>query len=277
MFEVEELWTQQDGFALDLCIGAVARDHIERALLTVEGAAPKAQREAEQTLQTWAERLGPIPEHVSAQVDLLRALLVEELGFRGDEDEPDHPDNSHLTAVLSRRRGLPILLSAIWMVVGRHAGIPVEGIGLPGHFVVRVGEVPGVFVDPFNGGVILTEADCRKKAEELTDGALDWRESFLDPVSVQALISRVCRNLVSAHNRRHEVSALYRTLRFLEAMRPEDPDIPLMRAQVAESAGAFPRALKIYRAIAQQFSQSEAAEQARKRLEALERLPVAEG
>ena len=85
-----------------------------------------------------------------------RSVLGLEYGFDGDRDEYDHPDNSMLDLVLSRRRGLPILLSVVYVEAGRRAGIPLAGIGLPGHYVVgHFGTDPPLVLDPFARGIVI--------------------------------------------------------------------------------------------------------------------------
>lgn len=273
---VEELWSQSDQFSLDLCIGAVARDDLARALLALEGANNAGRSRVESQLAAWAAQLDPASDVPVVQAAVLRALLVDELGLRGDQEDYSHPQGSRLSEVLRRRRGLPILLSVVWMEVGRRAGIPVDGIGLPGHFIVRVGGAQGVYVDPFGGGEAWSLARCRRQVEELSGGQIPWDDELLEPVESQDLLARVCRNLVGAHGQREEVGPLYRALRFLEAMSPEEPEVPLLRARVAEKSGAFPRALKIYRALAQNYAETEAGQAAAQRLQELSRLTVAE-
>jgi regulator of sirC expression with transglutaminase-like and TPR domain len=74
-------------------------------------------------------------------------------GLSGDRDDYDNPDNSMLDLVLARRRGLPIALSVVYVAAARRAGIPLAGVGLPGHFVVaHFGATPPVVLDPFGGG-----------------------------------------------------------------------------------------------------------------------------
>jgi regulator of sirC expression with transglutaminase-like and TPR domain len=71
----------------------------------------------------------------------------------GDRDDYDNPDNSMLDLVLERRRGLPIALSVVYVAAARRAGIPLAGVGLPGHFVVaHFGATPPLVLDPFGGG-----------------------------------------------------------------------------------------------------------------------------
>src|SRR5215210_4265722 len=69
-------------------------------------------------------------------------------GFSGDREEYDRPENSMLDVVLRRRRGLPILLSVVYVEVARRAGLAVRGVGLPGHFVVgHFGADPPLLAD----------------------------------------------------------------------------------------------------------------------------------
>ena len=87
-------------------------------------------------LDDLAAQLAPAADGApAAEVEVLRELLARRHGFSGDREEYDHPDNSMLDLVLERRKGLPILLSTVYVEVARRAGIAVAGVGLPGHFV----------------------------------------------------------------------------------------------------------------------------------------------
>src|SRR3954465_3676467 len=86
-------------------------------------------------------------------------LLGGRYGFRGCAADYQRLESSLLHQVLERRRGLPILLSVVWMEVARRAGAPVYGVALPGHFVVGFGAAAEqVLADPFDGGRVLTGA-----------------------------------------------------------------------------------------------------------------------
>ena len=86
-------------------------------------------------------------------LDALSGLLGRRHGFLGDSDEYDHPENSMLDRVLERRRGLPILLSVVYIEVARRAGVRLAGVGLPGHFLVgHFDHAPPLMIDPFAGG-----------------------------------------------------------------------------------------------------------------------------
>ena len=91
-----------------------------------------------------------------AEVEACRVVLGKRHGYRGKRRDYDHPDNSMLDLVLERRRGLPILLSVVWIEVARRAGIRLSGVGLPGHYVAgHFGADPPLLVDPFAAGVRL--------------------------------------------------------------------------------------------------------------------------
>ena len=89
----------------------------------------------------------------SAEAGALAEVLGRRHGFAGDREDYDAPRNSFLDVVLERRRGLPILLSVLWLSMAGRTGVELVGVGLPGHFVVaHVGAAPPILLDPFDGG-----------------------------------------------------------------------------------------------------------------------------
>src|SRR5690606_29139610 len=106
-------------------------------------------------------------DEIAAQVrdptltGLLR-LLFRDLGFDGNRDDHYDPRNSFLNEVRQRRTGIPITLSVLTMEVGRRVSVPLWGVGMPGHFLLRDKVDPDVFVDPFGGGRLLDPASCAK-------------------------------------------------------------------------------------------------------------------
>lgn len=90
------------------------------------------------------------------EAEACRQLLGERHGLAGDRERYDHPDNSMLDLVLARRKGLPILLSVVYVEAARRAGIALAGVGLPRHYVVgHFGAEPPLLLDPFRGGVLI--------------------------------------------------------------------------------------------------------------------------
>ena len=126
----------------------------------------------------------------------LTRLLVEDYGLRGNDADYYDPRNSFLNEVLERRLGIPLKLSLVYMDVGARAGVAVRGVGLPGHFVVRLERGETVrLLDPFNGGRPLDEADCRRLVERLGGGRLRFEPAHLRAVSARAILIRMLANL----------------------------------------------------------------------------------
>ena len=90
-------------------------------------------------------------------MNILSQHLFDDLGYKGNSDDYNNPRNSYLNRVLERKQGIPITLALVYVEVGRRLSIPLVGVGLPGHFLVRHREFDGLFVDPFNRGILLSE------------------------------------------------------------------------------------------------------------------------
>jgi regulator of sirC expression with transglutaminase-like and TPR domain len=128
--------------------------------------------------------------------------------FSGNSDDYYDPRNSFLNEVLDRRVGIPITLAVLGMEVGRRIGVPVWGVGLPGHFVVRDKVDPRVFIDPFHGGRQLDAAGCRALHRATVGAGAPWDDAYLDPVGRPAIVARILANLRGIYERRADVDAL---------------------------------------------------------------------
>ena len=131
-------------------------------------------------------------ETMIQKCNAMAALLGVELGFRGNEDDYYAEENSLLPRVIGQRHGNPITLCLVYIAVGRRAGLPVHGVGLPGHFVVRAG---GVFFDPFHGGRRLQLEDCQKLLESQS---LELQPHHLLPCKPRVMLARMLNNLLHA-------------------------------------------------------------------------------
>jgi regulator of sirC expression with transglutaminase-like and TPR domain len=146
-------------------------------------------------------RAGPLPG-LHAQVDALNTLLFEDEGFTGNTDRYDDPRNSFLGDVLTRRTGIPISLAVVYMEVGRRAGLRLEGVNFPGHFLVRcrpdraTPDGPReLILDPFHHGASLSDTDCRQLLRRHLgdDAAFDRR--MLARAGKRAILLRMLQNL----------------------------------------------------------------------------------
>ncbi len=165
-----------------------------------------------------SERLAATPPIPVEEARGCAALLGGEEGFVGDDEDYDHPDNSMLDAVLERRRGLPILLSVVYVEVARRAGVPLVGLGLPGHFVVgHAGAVPPLLLDPFARGAVI---------EEEPD------EALLRPWSAPEIAMRMLNNLVAAHRRRGDLGGAIRAASLRLALPGQDAARAALRTEL---------------------------------------------
>ncbi len=168
--------------------------------------------------------LAAVLEHVGedtseAQAAACAALLGERHGFAGDRERYDTPDNSMLDQVLARRRGLPILLSVVYVEVARRAGVPLVGIGLPGHFVVgHAGTRPPLLLDPFDRGARI---------------AGPVHPGLLRPWSATEVAMRMLNNLVGAYVRRGNLEGAVRAAALRLALPADDELHDALRAEHA--------------------------------------------
>ena len=117
------------------------------------------------------------------------------LGFTGDGEHYDDPGNSFLDEVVSRRRGIPITLSILAIEVGRRVGVPLVGIGMPGHFLIRHEVPPRSLLDPFSGGRFVDRDECVARVRAIAGPDVAFEDHFLDPVGTFAILARMLNNL----------------------------------------------------------------------------------
>ena len=159
-----------------------------------------------------------------ARIDAVREFLFEELRFRGNVESYDDPRNSYLNEVLDRRLGIPLTLSLLYLEVAARAGLVVRGVALPGHFVARVDEQGRtMFVDPFHGGGIVTEEDCRDLVFRTTGRAALFRREILEGASGGQMLSRLLLNLKRIHLAQGSYDKALGCVERLLVVQPGDP------------------------------------------------------
>ena len=202
----------------------------------------------------YLRRLDGMAETISARLGLeleprrivshINACMFKEQGFRGNRRDYYDTLNSFLNEVLDRKIGIPITLSIVYLDVGRRIGLPVNGVGLPGHFVVQYGAQPDPFyVDPFHTGKPLSAQDCADRVAQIYGRKLTWRESYLDVVDDLHILARVLNNLKVIYVRKgaHELAlgAVERLLLLKPDVPSEIRDRGLLRAQLGQLSGAL--------------------------------------
>ena len=187
-------------------------------------------------------RLGP-GEEPGRVVATIAEYLFRELGFAGNEADYYDPRNSYLNEVLDRRTGIPISLSAIYLELGKRLELPFEGVGLPGHFLVRLADpfIP-VLVDPFGEGKIVTEDECRARLRALYGDRVELTMSMLRPVGTRSILFRMLANLKGVYARQEDYARAARTIDLMLMVEPgavaEYRDRGLMRFQAGDLRNA---------------------------------------
>jgi regulator of sirC expression with transglutaminase-like and TPR domain len=175
-------------------------DLARSALLVAAENDPGLDVEAEMArLDAWAGELGRRldPSWNNLQrLARLRTFMYEDLGFKGDVQGYYSPANSLLHSVMSRRLGIPLTLSIVFMEIGWRLGIPFEGVGFPGHFLVRLAGEPGdLLLDPYDHGVSVHEEDCRRMIELTTGGTVPFDPSMVRSLGKRDMVARLLFNL----------------------------------------------------------------------------------
>lgn len=177
-----------------------------------------------------------------ATLDGLVGYLSEECGFRGNRADYGDPGNSFLNVVLDRRLGIPITLAVLAMSIGRRVGVPIAGVGLPGHFLVRDMVDQSVYVDMFNGGRLLDEAGCIASFHAVHGDDMAFRPEYLEPVAPRAILTRMLTNLRVAYGHRGNPAGLAWVLRLRARMPGAGPQERADLAGVLVAIGEFAQA-----------------------------------
>lgn len=160
---------------------------------------------------------------LESRVAGLCRYLFHEMGFRGNQRDYYDPRNSYLNQVLERRTGIPISLSAVVMAVGARAGMTIQGIGLPGHFVVKaVDDGQQLLFDPFHGGRQLTTTDCENLVLQVTRRAFTATPEQLRAVPLGLIVGRMLSNLKGIYLQQGDLDRSVRVMQHLCRLQPHE-------------------------------------------------------
>ena len=165
------------------------------------------------------------------RVQQFNQFFFQENGFHGSRTNYYNASNSYLNEVIDDREGLPLTLSILYVELARRVGIDAVGVGLPGHFIVRVTDGDeSKYFDVFERGEELNEADCRRIVREIT--GLPWSDDYLDELPADAIISRMLRNLIRVANDADDLGAALRYVRTILAITPDSAEDRLYKAVI---------------------------------------------
>ncbi len=212
-------------------------DELDMLAERVRSGLPPGLREA-------ARREAGIRERVEIEAILegLHHVLYDELGLGGAPRDEWEPRHTCLADVIRLRRGLPIALGVLELEVGWRLGLPLFGIGLPGHFIV--GGPDGRLIDPYGRGRALSAGECEGLMREALGRPVAFRPSMLRPASRREIIARILGNLRGIYLSRRDWAHALSTLELLVILDPADPALRRDRALLYGRCGRFTDAVR---------------------------------
>jgi len=167
-------------------------------------------------------------------LEILNRVLIDEEGYRGNNDDYYDPRNSYMNDVMDRKLGIPISLSLLYLEVARRVGFPLTGVSFPGHFLIRHrAEDRDLFVDPFNRGEILLPRELPARltnlfgpqvAEEvLQKNQNRLPDNFVADAAPKDILIRMLTNLREIYLRRRDLGRGRRVVAMLLLLSP-DPE-----------------------------------------------------
>jgi regulator of sirC expression with transglutaminase-like and TPR domain len=235
-----------------------------------EGALLIAAHDHDLDLAVQLERLDDLADGFvgATVVDLCRYLFVD-LAFGGNRGDYYDPRNSFLDQVLDRRLGIPLTLSIVAIEVGQRVGVPLVGIGMPGHFLVCDAQDPAGFCDPFAEGMPLDRAGLEERFRQVHGPGARLRPVDLVPVSPVDMLARMLANLHRVYLESSDQSNLVWVLRLRACLPGADPAIRRQLAGVLAARGRFwEAAVELDQLAIAQPEQADAHRQAADRLRA---------
>lgn len=175
------------------------------------------------------------------RLEALTRYLYGELEFQGNAEDYYDPRNSCLDQVIERRLGIPITLAVLMIEVGARAGIPLLGVGLPGHFLVRHARHAELLLNPFDHGRIITRLECAGLLEGVFGEEASFDQEMLRPVGSKQILIRMHNNLRAIYLERRDLKKAARVIDRLARLEPDVPrhryDRGVMRLHVGDSRG----------------------------------------
>lgn len=184
--------------------------------------------------------LVPFRHHAAAMVsdlaDLVRRrgaspeglaeIIARSYAYRGDTESYDDLQNADLVRVMERRKGLPVALSILYLHVARAQGWLAEGLGFPGHFLIRIG-IDGArhVVDPFHDGVVRDAADLRGLLRKVQGQEADLQPQYLHPVDDRDVLLRLENNIRLRLAKKADWPGAAQSLERMLAVAPDRPEL----------------------------------------------------
>jgi len=235
---------------------------------------PAYLQRIDQLAREVAERRDPAGD-VYHSLAALNHVLFRQHGFDGNRDDYYDPRNSFLSEVLDRKIGIPITLCVLYMEVARRISVPVEGIGFPGHFLVKcsAGE-EAIFIDPFHRGEVKITEDLGQMLEKLYGRKVALRPQFLEAVGKKQILKRMLANLKAIYLRNNSVGEALSIFDHLIILDPAGAEEIRDRGSLYLHMGCFRQAREDFDAYLRLAPNAHDAEMVREQIASLEKQPL---
>lgn len=167
------------------------------------------------------------------RLQVLHEFFFREQGFAGNQSDYYNARNSCINEVIASRQGIPISLAVVYLSIADRLDMPMAGVGLPGHFIVRYDEEDfQTFVDVYNNGELLDEEQCFDLGRQMTGMDMTPSPAILNPVTNRQIMVRMLNNLRSIYLRGKSYVKAGQVLDLLVEAAPADPDSYILRGAV---------------------------------------------
>lgn len=154
--------------------------------------------------------------HLESPYDIIEEInryIFEDEGFKGNQHDYYSPENNYINKVIDNRTGNPVGMSVLFWLLGLRLQLPITGIGMPGHFLIRFqNNREEIYIDPYNNGRILTRKDCMRLAVAL---GLEFENSLPSPTTSRATLLRICTNLADSYRKMEKIEKATRSELFI--------------------------------------------------------------
>jgi len=162
-------------------------------------------------------------------VKVLNHILFQVHHFEGNRIEPYSPDNLFIHTLLESRKGSPLSLGILYIIIAQKLNIPVFGVNLPQHFILAYASELGMslpdtedvlfYIDPFNKGSVFTRREIELFVRQLK---IKPDPAFFSPCSNIDIVKRMINNLIFAYNQAGNQEKAEKFHRLLKIFTPED-------------------------------------------------------
>lgn len=153
-------------------------------------------------------------------LNTMNNYLFYDRGFKGNEESYYEPDNSFLNKVIDNGVGIPVSLSILYILIARRLNIPVFGISLPGHFILKYSDSRAeFFIDPYNKGVMISVNEAKAFVKNIGMSKIDFKSiPYLKNTTDKEIVLRVLRNLSEIYKEKNEKLKKEQVEKLMETM-----------------------------------------------------------